>query len=55
MHLHVDNAGVGFSFSVDYSGHARMTLAGLLKPNSFVKEIVVEIQVMFGVRNKNLP
>jgi len=34
VHLYMDNAGVGFTFSMDYAGRDRMTLGGLLQPNS---------------------
>ena len=34
MHLYMDNAGVGFAFSMDYAGRDRSTLGGLLNPHS---------------------
>jgi len=34
VHLYLDNAGVGFTFSMDYAGRDRMTLGGLLQPNT---------------------
>ena len=33
MHLYLDNAGVDFTFSMDYAGRERMTLGGLLQPH----------------------
>ena len=42
VHLYMDNAGVGFTFSMDYAGRDRMTLGGLLQPNSIELSKMVE-------------
>ena len=42
VHLYLDNAGVGFTFSMDYAGRDRMTLGGLLQPNSVELSKMVE-------------
>ena len=38
----MDNAGVGFTFSMDYAGRDRMTLGGLLNPRSGEMDKMVE-------------
>ena len=42
VHLYMDNAGVGFAFSMDYAGRDRMTLGGLLNARSGEMEKMVE-------------
>ena len=42
VHLYMDNAGVGFTFSMDYAGRDRMTLGGLLNPRSGEMDKMVE-------------
>ena len=42
MHRYLDNARVGFKFSMDYVGQDRMTLGGLLQPHSIELAKLVE-------------
>ena len=42
MHRYLDNARVGFTFSMDYVGQDRMTLGGLLQPHSIELAKLVE-------------
>ena len=42
VHLYMDNAGVGFTISMDYAGRDGMTFGGLLHVNSIELAKLVE-------------